>query len=55
MQSGVWWRGRLVTAIDGTVLGCPDTPANLAVYRHGGSGNGGTWAGGCYAPAPRAG
>jgi transposase IS4-like protein/DDE family transposase len=39
---GVRWRGRLVTAIDGTVLGCPDTPANLAVYRHGGSGNGGT-------------
>ena len=26
---GVRWRGRLVTAIDGTILGCPDTPANL--------------------------
>jgi len=39
---GVWWHGRLVTAIDGTALCCPDTPANLAVYRKGGSGNGGT-------------
>jgi hypothetical protein len=39
---GVWWRGRLVTAIDGTILGCPDTPANLAVYHRGGSGRGGT-------------
>jgi hypothetical protein len=39
---GVWWRGRLVTALDGTALCCPDTDANLAVYRKGGSGNGGT-------------
>jgi hypothetical protein len=39
---GVWWRGRLVTAIDGTQLCCPDTPANLAVYRKGGSHHGGT-------------
>jgi hypothetical protein len=39
---GVRWRGRLVTAIDGTILGCPDTPANLAVYHRGGGGNGGT-------------
>ena len=22
---GVWWRGRLVTAIDGTQMCCPDT------------------------------
>lgn len=39
---GVWWRGRLVTAIDGTTMCCPDTPANLAVYRKGGSHHGGT-------------
>jgi Insertion element 4 transposase N-terminal/Transposase DDE domain len=39
---GVWWRGRLVTAIDGTQLCCPDTPANLAVYCKGGSHHGGT-------------
>jgi hypothetical protein len=39
---GVWWRGRLVAAIDGTQLCCPDTPANLAVYRKGGSHHGGT-------------
>jgi Insertion element 4 transposase N-terminal/Transposase DDE domain len=40
--TGVWWRGRLVTAIDGTQLCCPDTAANLAVYRKGGSHHGGT-------------
>lgn len=39
---GVWWRGRLVTAIDGTTLCCPDTPANLAVYCKGGGHHGGT-------------
>ena len=39
---GVRWRGRLVTAIDGTILGCPDTPANLAVYHRGGGYQGGT-------------
>src|SRR4051812_46491665 len=39
---GVWWRGRLVTAIDGTQMCCPDTPANLAVYCKGGSHHGGT-------------
>jgi hypothetical protein len=39
---GVRWRGRLVCAIDGTILGCPDTPANLATYSRGGSGRGGT-------------
>ncbi len=41
-RRGVWWHGRLVTAIDGTMLACPDTPANLAVYRHGGGHHGGT-------------
>ncbi|MBE7190461.1 IS4 family transposase [Jatrophihabitans endophyticus] len=40
--AGVWWRGRLVTAVDGTSFCCPDTPANLQVYRKGGSGNGPT-------------
>jgi hypothetical protein len=40
---GVRWRGRLVTAIDGTILSCADTAANRAVYQrsrgnHGGSG-----------------
>ena len=39
---GVWWRGRLVTAVDGTMLCCPDTAANLAVYRKGGGHHGGT-------------
>ena len=40
--TGVWWHGRLVTALDGTTLCCPDTPANLRVYRKGGSHHGGT-------------
>jgi Insertion element 4 transposase N-terminal/Transposase DDE domain len=40
--AGTRWRGRLVTALDGTILGCPDTPANLAVYHRGGSGRGPT-------------
>ena len=40
---GVFWRGRLVTAIDGPIMTCADTEANRAVYRrsrgnHGGSG-----------------
>jgi len=39
---GVRWRARLVTAIDGTILGCPDTPANLTVYHRGGGHHGGT-------------
>jgi hypothetical protein len=39
---GVWWHGRLVCAIDGTTLCCPDTPANLAVYRKDGGHHGGT-------------
>jgi Insertion element 4 transposase N-terminal/Transposase DDE domain len=40
--TGVWWHGRLVTAIDGTTLCCPDTPANRRVYCKGGSHHGGT-------------
>jgi Insertion element 4 transposase N-terminal/Transposase DDE domain len=40
--AGVWWHRRLVCAIDGTTLCCPDTPANLAVYGKGGSHHGGT-------------
>jgi hypothetical protein len=39
---GAWWHGRLVVALDGTTLGCPDTPANLRVYRRGGGHHGGT-------------
>lgn len=39
---GVYWRGLLVTAIDGTVMACPDTPANLGVFRKGGGYHGGT-------------
>lgn len=39
---GTWWRGRLVCAIDGTMMCCPDTPANLAVHHTGGSNHGGT-------------
>lgn len=39
---GVRWRGRLVTAIDGTIMGCPDTAANLRVYSRGGGYQGGT-------------
>jgi Insertion element 4 transposase N-terminal/Transposase DDE domain len=39
---GVRWRGRLVTAIDGTILGCPDTAVNLRVYQRGGGYQGGT-------------
>lgn len=41
-MKGVYWHGRLVTAIDGSILGCPDTPANLAVYQRGGGYQGGT-------------
>jgi hypothetical protein len=39
---GVRWRGRLVTAIDGTILGCADTTANLQGYQRGGGYQGGT-------------
>ena len=39
---GVYWHGRLVTAIDGTMMCCPDTKANLGVYRKGGGHHGGT-------------
>jgi hypothetical protein len=41
-QAGVYWRGLLVCAIDGTMLCCPDTTANLGVYRRGGGNHGGT-------------
>jgi len=39
---GVFWRGRLVCAFDGTTMCCPDTPANLRVFCKGGSNHGGT-------------
>lgn len=39
---GVYWRGRLVTALDGTMMCCPDSAANLRVLRRGGGHHGGT-------------
>lgn len=39
---GVYWRGLLVTAIDGTMMCCPDSPANLRVFCRGGGHHGGT-------------
>jgi hypothetical protein len=39
---GVFWRGRLVCAFDGTSMCCPDTPANLRVFCKGGGHHGGT-------------
>jgi hypothetical protein len=39
---GVFWRGLLVCAIDGTMMCCPDTEANLRVFRRGGGSHGGT-------------
>jgi hypothetical protein len=40
--TGVYWRGRLVTAIDGTMMCSSDTAANLRVFRRGGGHHGGT-------------
>jgi hypothetical protein len=39
---GVYWRGRLVAALDGTTLACPASEDNLAVYTRGGGSHGGT-------------
>lgn len=39
---GVYWRGLLVTAIDGTMMCCPDTAANLRKFRRGEGHHGGT-------------
>jgi Insertion element 4 transposase N-terminal/Transposase DDE domain len=39
---GTRWRGLLVCAVDGTQMCLPDSAANLAVYRRGGSYHGGT-------------
>jgi hypothetical protein len=39
---GVWWRGLLVCAIDGTIVTVPDSPANLALFTKGGGHHGGT-------------
>jgi hypothetical protein len=41
-RTGVFWRSRLVTAVDGTILCCPDTTANLTVFAKGGGHRGGT-------------
>jgi hypothetical protein len=40
--TGVYWHGLAVTALDGTTLCCPDSVANLQVFRRGGSNHGGT-------------
>jgi hypothetical protein len=40
--TGVYWRGRLVTAIEGTSMCWPDSTANLRVFRRGGGNHGGT-------------
>ncbi len=39
---GLYWRGLLVTAIDGTMMCCPDSAANLRRFRRGGGHHGGT-------------
>ena len=39
--AGVWWRGLLVCAIDGTLAAVPDSPANLAVFTKHRCNNGG--------------
>jgi hypothetical protein len=41
-MAGVWWRGLLVCALDGTQMCVPDSPANLTVYRRGGTYHGAT-------------
>jgi hypothetical protein len=40
--TGVRWRGLLVTAIDGTTMSVPDSPANLTEYRKHRCNNGGS-------------
>ena len=35
-ETRVYWRGQLVCAIDGTILCCADTAANLTAYHRGG-------------------
>ncbi|MGI5142839.1 IS4 family transposase [Streptomyces sp. CA-106110] len=39
--TGVWWRGLLVCAIDGTTMAVPDSPANLTEYTKHRCNNGG--------------
>lgn len=39
---GVWWRGLLVVAVDGTTMACADTGANTGVATRGGGYHGGT-------------
>jgi hypothetical protein len=41
-EAGVWWRGLLVCAIDGTIMTVPDSPANLTRFTKGGGHHGGT-------------
>ena len=40
-RAGVFWRGRLVTVVDGIILCCPDTAANLTEFSKGGGYQGG--------------
>ncbi|MET7729728.1 IS4 family transposase, partial [Streptomyces mirabilis] len=40
--AGVWWRGLLVCAIDGTTMAVPDSPANLAAFTKHRCNNGGS-------------
>jgi hypothetical protein len=40
--TGVWWRGLLVCAIDGTTMAVPDSPANLTEYTKHRCNNGGS-------------
>ncbi|MCA2189679.1 IS4 family transposase [Nonomuraea cavernae] len=40
--AGVWWRGLLVCAIDGTTMAVPDSPANLAEFTKHRCNNGGS-------------
>lgn len=40
--TGVWWRGLLVCAIDGTTMAVPDSPANLAEFTKHRCNNGGS-------------
>lgn len=39
---GVWWRGLLVCAIDGTTMSVPDSPANLTGFTKQRCNNGGS-------------
>lgn len=50
-RTGVYWRGRLVCAVEATMMCCPDTAANLAAYRRGGGEPTPPWALHCHRSA----